>query len=97
MRTKQPNEHISSNIQSMKPYPSSNTIANEQSIISTTVETTFIPNIHHTTAENDSMTTMKSQEYIETSSGNPMTHVVDNTSIYSKGIFQLFKYVFIFF
>jgi len=88
MRTKQQNEHISSNIQSMKPYPSSNTIVNEQSIISTTVQTTisnqqttFVPKIHHTTiimtAENELMTIMKSQEYIQTSSNNAMTSVVD--------------------
>jgi hypothetical protein len=102
MRTKQQNEHISPNIQSTKPYPSSNTIVNEQSIISTTVEstmsnqqTTVIPKIHHSatrmTTSNDLMTTMKSQEYIQTST-NPMTNIVDSTSILSKGVFFLFLY-----
>ena len=39
MRTKQPNEQTSSNAQTMKPYPSSDTLFNEQSTISTTVQT----------------------------------------------------------
>jgi hypothetical protein len=70
MRTKQQYERIPINTQSqsMKPYPSLNTIVNDQSTISTTTttiqttisnqQTTFLPNIHDATTEIIMMTTI---------------------------------------
>jgi hypothetical protein len=100
MRTKQQSEHTYPNLQSqsMKPYPSSNTIFNDQSTMSTTIQatvshqqTTFLPSTHHTTTmmmttENKLITTMQNQEDIQTSSNNLMTSVVDSTS---KSFFSL--------
>jgi hypothetical protein len=105
MRTTQQYEHISLNTQSksMKPYPSSTTIVNEQSTISTTTtiettvsnqQTTFLPDSsHHETTmmtENKLITTMKSQEDFRTSN-NPMS-TVDSTSTLSKDFFFLPKF-----
>jgi hypothetical protein len=95
MRTKQQNEHLSSNVQSMKSYPSSNTIVNEQSTILTTIQTTvsnqqttFAPSSHQSTTvvttEDGLITTMESQEYIQALSNNPNTSVVDSTSTLSN-------------
>jgi hypothetical protein len=95
MRTKQQNEHISSNTQSMKSYPSSNTIVNEQSTILTTIQTTvsnqqttFAPSSHHSTTivttEDELITTMESQEYIQALSNNPNTSVADSTPTLSN-------------
>ncbi len=99
MRTKQQYEHISLNTQSqsMKPYPSSNTIVNEQSTISTTIETTvsnqqttFLPSSHQTTTmmmtPNKLITTvMQSQDddIQTTSSDNPIS-ITDSTFTSSK-------------
>jgi len=96
MKTKQQYEYISlhTQSQSMKPYLSSNTIVNEQSTISTTVsnqQTTFPPSHHYATTMmmtvNKLITTMQSQEAIQTSSTNPMTSIVDSTSTLSKNFF----------
>lgn len=71
MRTKQQyEEYISptTQSQSMKPYPSSNTIVNEQSMIQTTVsnqQSTTTTSHHPTTmmtTENQLITTMKNEE-----------------------------------
>jgi len=76
MRTTQQYEHISSNTQSqsMKSYPSSNTIVNEQS---TTIQTTFSPSTHQPTTmimmtENKLIPTTQSQE--------DTSPVIDSTS-----------------
>jgi hypothetical protein len=100
MKTKQQYEYISlhTQSQSMKPYLSSNTIVNEQSTISTTIpttvsnqQTTFPPNHHYATTMmmtvNKFITTMQSQEAIQTSSTNPMTSIVDSTLTLSKNFF----------
>ncbi|CAF0996207.1 unnamed protein product [Adineta steineri] len=92
MRTKQRTEHIPLTTQSMKSYPSLSTIANEQSTIFTTIQTTvsneeiiYVPSSHHSTATmtpdaDGIITTMKSQEYTLTSSNNPQTSIFDSTS-----------------
>ena len=102
MRTTEQYERISFNTQSksMKPYPSLNTIVNEQSTISTTVHTTtisnqpttFLPSSHDETSmmmttANNLVTTIQSEEDIQTSSDNPMTSVLDNISTLSRSRF----------
>jgi hypothetical protein len=88
MRTKQQyEEYVSHTTQSpsMKPYPSSNTIFNDQSMSSTTIQTTVSnqpasSTYHHTTmmmtmiTKNQLITTTKNEEDIQiTSSDKPMT------------------------
>jgi beta-lactam-binding protein with PASTA domain len=97
MRIKPQNEYISLNTQSMKPYPSSNTIVNEQSTIQTTIsnqQTSFIPSSHQFTSvmmkKKELMTTIKDQERIQTSSNNQMTNVANSTlPTLSKSVFFL--------
>ena len=97
MRTEQ-NEHISTNTQSMKPYPSLNTIVNEQSTISTSVQTTmsnqqttFVTNSHPSTnvvtTENELKSTMKrSSDYIQSPLNNLMTSKDKYNSTLSKSV-----------
>lgn len=107
MRTKQQYERIPINTQSqsMKPYPSLNTIVNDQSTISTTIrttisnqQTTLLPNIHDATTEimlttmNKLITTMGSEEENQTSSTDPMTSTVASTSTLSKNLFFLLSF-----
>jgi len=76
MRTTQQYEHISSNTQSqsMKSYPSSNTIVNEQS---TTIQTTFSPSTHQPTT----MIMMTENKLIPTTQTQEDTSpVIDSTS-----------------
>jgi len=103
MRTKQEYEHISlsTQSQSMKPYPSSNTIVNEQSTISTTIQTTvsnqqttFLPSSHQTTTmmttANKLITTvMQSQEDIQTTSSDNPIIIADSTFTSSKIFFLI--------
>ncbi|CAF2558534.1 unnamed protein product [Rotaria sp. Silwood2] len=77
LKTKQENQHISANTQSMKFYPSSNTIVDEQ-LTSPIMQTTMF----NRQSIILSSVTVKHEEYVETSQENKITTVDTLTSTF---------------
>lgn len=74
IETQKENPHISTNAQSMKSYPSSNTIVNEQST-SPTIQTSM----SNQPLTISSFTTMQNEEYDQTTEENKIT-TIDTTA-----------------
>ena len=94
MRTKQSNEQKTSTVLSMKPYPSTNTMDNEQSTTLTTVQTTTINEMsterERTSSEaieTEMMTEYTSTTTVTITSTTTMTSSIESSTKYAENEF----------